>query len=449
MHYEDPSFNEITKIMEKILVVDDEENILKALSIILKDRGFFVLTEKSGGRALETFLKEKPDIVFLDVWLPEIDGLELLEKIKGEKPETVVIMISGHGTVSTAVEAVKKGAFDFIEKPLSIDRVLNSLRNGIEYRKLLLERRELLQILPSPKKEAEAQREAEKKEEVIREKRETEGKILKQKTIKRSTVLYGVGLHSGLKTGLILNPAPPNTGIRFLTIPQNVEIQAHLENVVKSGYATCLGKDGVLISTVEHFLASCHCFGITNLIVKVHSEIPVMDGSALEFCKVFKEAGVEEQEEGVEPIIIKKVYKVEKGKEKITIKPYDGFKITYHLDYPAPVGKESFTYEHKSPEKFIEEIAPARTFGFMKDIGELEKMGLGSGGRLNNFILIGDEGVLNTTLRFEKEFSRHKILDIFGDFYLLGRPVFGEIEAFMTGHSDNHNLLREILKDNL
>lgn len=435
--------------MEKILIVDDEENILKALSVILKDEGFFILTEKSGRKGLETFLKEKPDFVFLDVWLPEMDGLELLERIKKEKPDTVVIMISGHGTVSTAVEAVKKGGFDFIEKPLSIERVLNSLRNGIEYRKLLLERKELLEILPSRAKEPEVKRIIEKKEEISKSGKKGKGVLLKQKTIKKSTVLYGVGLHSGLKTGLILNPAPPNTGIRFLTIPQNVEIPASLDNVVKSGYATCIGKDGVLISTVEHFLASCHSFGITNLIVKVHTEIPVMDGSALEFCRVFEGTGVEEQEETIEPIIIKKVYNVEKGKEKISIKPYDGLKITYHLDYPPPVGKESFTYEHTSPEKFMEEIAPARTFGFMKDIGELEKMGLGSGGRLNNFILIGDEGVLNTDLRFEKEFSRHKILDIFGDIYLLGRPIFGEIEAFMTGHSDNHNLLKEIIKDNL
>lgn len=432
--------------MEKILIVDDEENILKALSLILKDEGFSVLTEKNGKDGLNTFLREKPDFVFLDVWLPEMDGLELLEKMKLEKPETIIIMISGHGTVSTAVEAVKKGAFDFIEKPLSIDRVLNSLKNGMEYRFLISEKKEIPEIFPQQKKEFEEPKIIEKKgKKLIKEK----GKILRQKTIKKSTILYGIGLHSGSKTGLILNPAPPNTGIRFLTIPQNIEIPVLLESIIKSGYATCIGKDGVLISTVEHFLASCHSFGITNLIVKVHSEIPVMDGSAVEFCRVIKEAGIEEQDEAIEPVIIKKIYKVEKGREKIQIKPYDGLKITYHLDYPQPVGKQSFTYEHLSSEKFMEEIAPARTFGFMKDIGELEKMGLGSGGRLNNFILVGEEGVLNTALRFENEFSRHKILDIFGDIYLFGRPIFGEIEAFMTGHSDNHNLLREIAKNNI
>lgn len=436
--------------MEKVLLVDDEENILKALTLILKEEGFDILIARNGKEALNTFLKEKPDFVFLDIWLPEIDGLHLLEKIKESDPSTIIIMISGHGTISTAVEAVKKGAFDFIEKPLSMERVILSLKRGAEYRRLLLQNEELLKILSS-KKEDEII--GKKEEKIPKEKRIQKlgngKKIITQKTIKKSFVLYGVGLHSGLKTGLILNPAPPNTGIKFLSIINNVEIPATLEFVLNGGYATSIGKNGVVISTVEHLLAACHSFGITNLIVKVHSEIPVMDGSAIEFCKCFDEIGIEEQEAEIMPIVIKNTYKIEKGKEKISIIPCNGLKITYHLDYPPPVGKESFTYEHKSPKKFMEEIAPARTFGFMKDISELEKMGLGSGGRLNNFILIGEEGVLNTTLRFEKEFSRHKILDLFGDLYLLGKPIFGEIEAYMTGHSDNHNLLREIIKDDI
>ncbi len=435
--------------MEKVLIVDDEENILKALSLILKEEGFFVLTERDGKSAIDTFLKEKPSFIFLDIWLPEIDGLELLKIIKEKDPSTIVIMISGHGTVSTAVEAVKKGAFDFIEKPLSIERVISSLKSGIEYRNHLKERKEIFEIIPFQKSEKEEKLEKRiKKNKQEKRKRAKEKQLIKQKTIKKSTVLYGVGLHSGLKTGLILNPAPPNTGILFATVPQGIEIPASLENVVKSGYATCIGKGGALISTIEHFLAACHSFGITNLIVKVQSEIPVMDGSAIEFCNVFEEIGIEEQEKEIKPIVINKEYKVEKGREKIIIRPYNGLKITYNLDYPPPVGKETYTYEHTSPQKFMEEIAPARTFGFLKEIGELEKMGLGSGGRLNNFILVGEDGILNTELRFEKEFSRHKILDLFGDLYLLGKPIFGEVDAYMTGHSDNHNLLREILKDN-
>jgi UDP-3-O-acyl-N-acetylglucosamine deacetylase len=94
------------------------------------------------------------------------------------------------------------------------------------------------------------------------------------------------------------------------------------------------------------------------------------------------------------------------------------------------------------PETFKNEIAPARTFGFLKDIEALNKVGLASGGRLNNFILIDDEKIVNTELRFPNEFVRHKILDMIGDLYLLGRPLRGKITANMTGHTDNIAFVR-------
>ena len=126
----------------------------------------------------------------------------------------------------------------------------------------------------------------------------------------------------------------------------------------------------------------------------------------------------------------------------IMIEPADGFAVHYTLDYPAPIGCQTLDFRLTGPEAFRREIAPARTFGFVKEIGALEQMGLASGGRLNNCILVGDEGVVNAPLRFPDEFVRHKILDIFGDFYLLGRPIRGRITARMTGHSDNASLLR-------
>jgi UDP-3-O-acyl N-acetylglucosamine deacetylase len=263
-------------------------------------------------------------------------------------------------------------------------------------------------------------------------------------------VLYGVGLHSGARTGLILQPLPPGSGIHFIALPSGTDIPAHLSSVASGGFATTLGKDGVTVRTVEHFLAACHAFGVTNLLVKVQGEIPVMDGSALEFCKIFLEAGIEDQGRPIPPVVIRKEYtfgSAEPGKKHIVVRPCDHLRVTYRLSYPPPVGDEEITFDLREPEDFVREIAPARTFGFMKDIGELEKMGLGSGGRLNNFILIGEEEILNTTLRFPKEFSRHKILDILGDFYLLGRPLLGEIRASLTGHTENQAMLREIAKD--
>ena len=124
------------------------------------------------------------------------------------------------------------------------------------------------------------------------------------------------------------------------------------------------------------------------------------------------------------------------------IEPCDGFEIDYTLSYPAPVGRQQFRYRHLGPESFRSQIAPARTFGFVKEIEALESMGLANGGRLNNFVLVGDEGVVNAPLRFEDEFARHKILDLMGDMYLLGRPLRGRITARMTGHGDNAALVR-------
>jgi UDP-3-O-acyl N-acetylglucosamine deacetylase len=199
------------------------------------------------------------------------------------------------------------------------------------------------------------------------------------------------------------------------------------------------------VATIEHFLSALHSYGITNLLVKVQSEIPILDGSAIEFCRLIDEAGVQEQDEECVEIIVDRIYRAGKENgESIRIEPADGFSVRYELRYPKPVGHQEYTYVHRGADSFKEEIAPARTFGFLRDIAQMEKMGLAAGGRLSNFILIDNEKIVNTELRFADELARHKILDIIGDFYLLGRPVRGAITARMTGHSDNIALLREL-----
>jgi len=172
-----------------------------------------------------------------------------------------------------------------------------------------------------------------------------------------------------------------------------------------------------------------------------------MDGSAAEFCALLDSAGVVEQDRPVDDIVIEHPLVVgseDPAGESIRIEPYDGFRITYTLVYPHPVGQQEVTYEHRGAESFRDEIAPARTFGFMKDMKAMAAVGLASGGRLDNVILIDDQKVVNTALRFPDEFARHKILDIMGDFYLLGRPIRGRIVARMTGHGDNIALLRSV-----
>lgn len=182
----------------------------------------------------------------------------------------------------------------------------------------------------------------------------------------------------------------------------------------------------------------------------MNEEIPIMDGSALDFCKIIEEAGIEEQDGESEELIIERRYAVgetDSDNKYIYIEPSDYFGVRYLLNYPPPIGRQEYTFTMRDEAAFKEEIAPARTFGFLKDIKSLTKMGLIEGGRLHNVILLDEGRVMNTTLRFPDEFVRHKILDIVGDFYLFNQPIKGWITANMTGHSDNIALLKEIQKD--
>ena len=269
----------------------------------------------------------------------------------------------------------------------------------------------------------------------------------RQRTLRRSVVLAGQGLHSGVKTGLILTPMPPNSGILFGNISTGEVVPVHIDYVESTEYATCLRKGTTSAKTTEHFLAVLHSYRITNLLVKINDELPIMDGSALDFCAIVEDAGVEEQDSPLDEIIIDKMLVI--GEEGPTskfmrVEPSDHFRVDYILDYPEPVGRQEVSFVMKNAKDFRELIAPARTFGFVKDIEKLESMGLASGGKLTNVILMDEEKVVNTTLRFPDEFARHKILDILGDFYLLGRPIRGKVTAQMTGHSENVAMMKMI-----
>ena len=272
-----------------------------------------------------------------------------------------------------------------------------------------------------------------------------------QRTLKRSMVLSGRGLHSGNKTGLILSPLPPDSGIIFGNIADEETIPAHLDYVESTEYATALRKGNARATTIEHVLATLHAYRISNLLVKINNEVPIMDGSAADFCQLIEDAGIEEQDAELDEIIITKRYtvgEVAADKKFIYVDPADTFSIQYTLNYPNPVGRQEFTFIFDNEQSFKNQIAPARTFGFLKDIEALEKKGLASGGRLDNFILLDDEKIINTELRFPDEFARHKILDLMGDLYLLGQPIRGKITANMTGHTQNCELLR-LLRENI
>jgi UDP-3-O-acyl N-acetylglucosamine deacetylase len=247
-----------------------------------------------------------------------------------------------------------------------------------------------------------------------------------------------------MKTGLLLQPLPPNSGVLFGNLSSDEVVPAHLDYVQATELATSLRRGRAVAKTVEHLMAVLHAYRITNLMVKMIEEIPIMDGSAVDFCRMVEEAGIEEQEERRDELIIDRRLEVVDRHKSLVIEPSEGFSVDYFLDYPPPVGQQTLHFVLGSEEAFKEQIAPARTFGFLKDIEILERMGMGEGGRLHNFILVDDEKIVNTELRFPDEFVRHKILDLIGDLYLLNRPVRGKVTAHMTGHTENITLLRKI-----
>lgn len=414
---------------ETILVVDDEAQIRATLRGVLSDEGFRVLDTDDGTHVLDLVAAQRPRVVILDIWMPHMDGIKLLQRLKAQEPELPVIVVSGHGTIETAVRATKLGATDFIEKPFSLDTLLHSVYRAIG-------------------RETNSDAKGKKSSPTSVAAHMTSDNRGQEQacTIKRSVVIQGQGLHSGVRTGIILQPLPPGSGIVFSALSTEVLIPATVDYVDSTGYATSLRHDGVVVRTVEHLMSALHGYGITNLLIKMQGEIPILDGSSLEFCQLLDSAGTVEQEQAVEELIIDQTYSIgaqDTGKF-LRIEPADHFEVRYTLSYPEPVGRQEYHYIHRSPESYRDEIAPARTFGFLKDIQALEQMGLANGGRLHNCLLIGDQGLINPPLRFADELARHKVLDLIGDLYLLGRPLRGAVTASCTGHGDNIALVRAI-----
>jgi len=425
---------------ELILIVDDEESILVALANILRDEGFRTIATTRGEEALELYRTKRPDAVFLDIWLPDRDGLETLQALRELDPSAAVIMMSGHGTSTTAVKAIKMGAQDYLEKPLSYDLTIDAVRSALAARAGA----GLPHVLEAGGERTMPARELAPPPELSL----LAASDQPQRTIRTSSVMYGLGLHSGGRTGMALQPLPPDSGIHFLTLPGSTVIPAHISSVADTEYATTLTGGGESVRTVEHLLSVLHAYGICNLLVKVHGEIPVLDGSAVEFCRHIDEIGVLDQDAARREIVIDRRYEVAGGSGKsLVVEPADEFSVSYLLRYPPPIGEQFFEFTLSSPEDYRDRIAPARTFGFMRDLKMINELGLGSGGRLDNFILVGEDEVVNTALRFPDEFVRHKILDIIGDLYLLGYRMRGRVTAQLTGHRDNIAIQRKILAD--
>jgi len=266
-----------------------------------------------------------------------------------------------------------------------------------------------------------------------------------RRTLRRQVGCTGIGLHSGKPVRLEMRPAPAGHGIRFLRADVGVEIPGRIANLGKLDHATSLVHDGVSIDTVEHILSALHGLGVDDVLVEVNGpEVPILDGSAAPFVLLIHEAGTKPQPMARQYLKVLKPVEVVRGSKWARISPADHLRISYSIGFDHPLLRQQALSVRVSPSTFAEEIAPARTFGFLRDVETLRRNGLALGGSLENAIVIGESGVLNK-LRFEDEFVRHKILDALGDLALVGHPVVGHLEASKAGHALHAAVVQDLL----
>ena len=274
--------------------------------------------------------------------------------------------------------------------------------------------------------------------------------MIRQRTLKNVIGATGVGLHTGKKVYLTLRPAPVNTGIVFRRVDLDpvAEIPAALDRVSDTRLSTTIEHNGVRVSTVEHLMSAFAGLHIDNAIVELDSdEVPIMDGSAGIFVFLIQSAGIEMQSAPKQFIRISKPIEIKDGDKWARFEPYDGFKVSFSIDFDHP-SMQSSAQEATidlSEISFAKEVSRARTFGFLQDVEALQEAGLARGGSLDNAIVMDDFRVINDDgLRYGDEFVKHKILDAIGDLYLLGYPLIGSFCAHKSGHGLNNRLLREL-----
>src|SRR5689334_12876757 len=270
-----------------------------------------------------------------------------------------------------------------------------------------------------------------------------------QRTLRRSVSCTGIGLHSGNKVTLSLKPAPADSGIRFQRSDLGgLEIPATVTHLGGIQYQTGLTREAVSVETVEHLLAALTALGIDNAIVELNSpEVPIMDGSAAPFVYLVHEAGIKRLQAPRRYLKVLRPISLTHGDKRIALYPSDHFKVTYSISFDHPLLRHQSRTMRITEESFVEDIAPARTFGFLKEVEMLRQRGLALGGSLDNAIVLGETGVLNNALRFEDEFVRHKILDAIGDLALVGYPVIGHLVAHRAGHALHTEFAAKILEE--
>lgn len=272
---------------------------------------------------------------------------------------------------------------------------------------------------------------------------------MKQRTIAKKVELVGIGLHKGVPVKMVLEPLEANSGIVFYRSDLGVSIPMCPQNVTNTMMATVLSKGEAKISTIEHLMSAVYAYGIDNLKISVdNEEIPIMDGSSIGYCMILDEAGIRVLDANRKIMAIKKPIEVKDGDKFVRIEPSQQTIFDFSIDFAHPaIRQQSYKFVF-SKQGYKEEIARARTFGFLQDVNYLRSQGLGLGGSLNNCIVLDENGILNKEgLRYKEEFVRHKILDAIGDMAILGMPLLGSYVSFAGSHKLNSLLTKKILEE--
>jgi len=273
--------------------------------------------------------------------------------------------------------------------------------------------------------------------------------LLFERTIRDPVECSGVGLHSGAPVKLRIRPAPSGSGIVFRRVDlDGYEVEAISKNVAKVSYATSLMKQGVLISTTEHLLSAFIGMGIDNAVVELDNlELPILDGSALPFVEMITHVGLRQQRRKRTYLKILRPYEMREGGKFIGVYPADRYSVSYAIDFPHPlIGSEGLKVELNNGN-FVEEIAPARTFGFLEQQRAMLNLGLIRGATRESCIVLTAGGIDNPPLRYADEFVRHKILDLIGDLALFGKRILGYVKADKAGHAMHTAIVSRILRD--
>ena len=277
--------------------------------------------------------------------------------------------------------------------------------------------------------------------------------MLKQRTLRNPIKAVGIGLHTGKNITMELLPADINTGINFIRndVDEALLIPAIAENVGDTSLSTALIKDDIKISTIEHLLSAIAGLGVDNCVIKVDGpEVPIMDGSSSPFVFLIQSAGLEDQNALKKFIKVKKEITVTRDDAYASIKPFNGFKVSFKVDFDHPVHKTlpSESIIDFSSTSFVKEVCRARTFGSWNEKELLQSKNLALGASVSNAIVFGKEKILNEEgLRFNDEIVKHKMLDAIGDLYLLGGNLIGQFSGYKSGHALNNQLLRKIISD--